>query len=57
MNFDDWCYSKQINGNWKEALFHGLAAKFGADTIPQDETVWAEEWRVIIDRVLKAMAN
>jgi len=58
MNFDEWCYSKQIKGNWKEALFHSLAAKFGrVDKIPNDEKVWAEEWRVVLDRIMaKAMA-
>lgn len=58
MNFDEWCYSKQIKGNWKEALFHSLAAKFGGvDKIPNDEKSWAEEWRVVLDRIMaKAMA-
>lgn len=26
MTFDEWCYSKNIKGNWKEALYHSLYA-------------------------------
>lgn len=55
MTFDEWCCSKQIKGNWKEALYHGLAAKFGADKIPNDEDVWASEWKVLLDSLLKSM--
>lgn len=56
-NFDKWCYSKQIKGNWKEGLYHSLAAKFGGvDKIPQDENAWADEWNVLLKRIMaKAM--
>ena len=58
MSFDKWCYSKQIKGNFKEALYHSLAAKFGGvDKIPQDEKAWSEEWNVVLKRIMaKALA-
>lgn len=53
MNFDEWCYSKQIKGNWKEALFHSLATKFeGVKNIPENEDVWADEWKVVLRRIM-----
>ena len=53
MNFEEWCCSKQIKGNFKEALYHSLAAKDGADKIEslgQDE--WAKEWKLLLDRIM-----
>jgi len=51
MTFDEWCESKQIKGNWKEALFHSLAARFdGINNIPEDEKIWADEWNIILSK-------
>ena len=58
MNFDEWCYSKQIKGNWKEALYHSLAARFGGvEKVPQDEAIWAEEWNVVLNRIMAKVMN
>ena len=58
MNFDEWCYSKQIKGDWKEALYHSLAARFGGvGKIPQDEIIWAEEWNVVLNRIMAKVMN
>ncbi len=57
-NFDEWCDGKRIKGNYKEALYHSLAAKFsGVDKIPQDESAWMEEWNVVLKSIMaKAMS-
>ena len=58
MNFDEWCYSMQIKGDWKEALYHSLAARFGGvGEIPQDEVIWAEEWNVVLNRIMAKVMN
>ena len=58
MNFDEWCYSKQIKGNFKEALYHSLAAQHGADKIESlGQDVWAKEWKLVLDKFMaKALA-
>lgn len=53
MTFDEWCDNMKIKGNWKDALYHSLAAKFcGVDKIPNDPEVWASEWTLVLDSIL-----
>ena len=48
----------QIKGDWKEALYHSLAARFGGvGEIPQDEVIWAEEWNVVLNRIMAKVMN
>ena len=56
MTFEEWCYSKQIHGNFKEALFHSLAAKYGVgkiESIGQD--IWDSEWKEVLAQLLKSL--
>lgn len=53
VSFDEWCYSKQIKGNFKEALWHSLAAKQGADKIESlGQDAWAQEWKLVLDKFM-----
>jgi hypothetical protein len=53
MKFDEWCYSKQIRGNFKEALYHSLAAKYTLEQVEGlGQDIWADEWKVVLDKFM-----
>lgn len=55
MTFDQWCDSKQIKGNFREALYHSLMAKHETVDLSQDEL--AAEWNIVLDKFMaKAMS-
>jgi len=56
MDFEQWCYSKQIKGNWKEALYHSLAEKYD-DLDATGESEWATEWSAVLDHVAKSLPS
>jgi len=56
ITFDKWCYSKQIKGNWKEALFHHIMTKYAGqevaiDNFSQDEL--ACFWNEVLEHIWK----
>ena len=58
MTFEEWCYSRRIKGNYKEALFHSLAAKHGAENVESlGPEIWWKEWLEVLDIVLKSLAG
>jgi len=58
VTFDGWCESKQIRGNWKEAFYHHLMAKYSkydnpASVIDQlTQEAYAEEWNVVLKNIM-----
>jgi hypothetical protein len=54
MNFDEWCYSKEIKGNYKEALYHYILATRSGNKI-DDPQEWAKAWSELLDEISKSM--
>lgn len=55
--FDEWCYRHKINGNWREALYHGCMAEGAADITDPDvlETLWEAKWAEILAEQIRRM--
>lgn len=53
MTFNEWCSSKQIKGNFKEALYRSLAAEYTIEKIDGlGQDVWAEEWNKVLRKFM-----
>jgi hypothetical protein len=50
MTFDQWCESKYIKGNWKEALFHHILATRSKDEI-NDPEEWVKAWNEVLHHI------
>lgn len=54
MTFSEWCQSKQIKDNWKEALWNHLCAKYGLEKVEKlTEDDWANTWFELLAYVRK----
>jgi hypothetical protein len=52
MTFDEWCNSKSIRGNWREALYHQMMATREGPA-RDDPAEWEKAWNEILDREMR----
>lgn len=54
LTFDEWCDNLKIRGNFREALFHHLCAKYTMEKINElGDLCWKQEWDILLDELLK----
>lgn len=58
MTFDEFCNKKNIRGNFREALYHHIMAKYPTSILVETEELFEEEWAIVLKQFYeKAMAG
>jgi hypothetical protein len=58
MTFDEFCDKKEIRGNYREALFHHIMAKYPSSILVESEELFEKEWAIVLKQIYeKVMAG
>lgn len=55
MSFNEFCNKNKIKGNFREALYHHIMAKYPTTILIESEELFDAEWKIVLNQILEKM--